>query len=189
MQIACPIGLHADRYFAYIHGMRIPIPARVAIIALVTAGNCGCANTTSLLTTGGLVTSQSAANDPQSSRLHQVAATSARAKRCGFNFDPARLKASYLDYELRQGATTEQVSSIAQRYDTTLMTKLKEVEAKPTYCSDRVTALIKVALERHVAGDFTPTTGQLPTPAAVSPVAEEPWDTKEIWVNKWGRQP
>jgi hypothetical protein len=158
------------------------------IIVCVTAASCGCSNAPSILSTGSLsaATSQSSANDSQS-RLHQVAATSARAKRCGFNFDPARLKTSYLDYELRQGATTEQVSSLAQRYDITLMSKLKEVEAKANYCSDRVTALIKVALERHVAGDFTPTTGQPPTLAAVSPPAEQPWETNEIWVGKRGR--
>ncbi len=169
--------------------MRIPTLVRDLIVVCVTAASCGCTNTPSILSTGSLspAASQSSANDPQSSRLRQVAATSARAKRCGFNFDPARLKTSYLDYELRQGATTEELSSIAQRYDTTLMSKSKEVVAMLNYCSDRVTALIRTALERHVAGDFTPTTGQLPTLVADSPAAEEPWNSKEIWVNKWGR--
>ena len=116
-------------------------------------------------------------------RLHQVASTSARAKRCQFSFDADRLKVSYLDYELRQGATTEQISTLAKSYDLTQMSKFEEVFAKPTYCSDRVTALIKTALERHLAGDFRPTVvdPQIPAATTAGIDAEKPFDASQMW--------
>ena len=124
------------------------------------AVGCGCSNTANLLTTGSAppTVAQTISTDTQS-RLHQVAGTSARGKRCGFNFDATHLKTSYLNYEMRQGATSEQVAKISQSYDATVIRKLNEVEANPDYCSDRVTSLIKSALERHKAGDFAPTRG------------------------------
>ena len=78
--------------------------------ALLLAG-CGSSSlTTASLTGGGAQPAQAAAapaapppSDP-TSRALQVGATSARAVRCGFYFDPARLKASFLASEMATGA-------------------------------------------------------------------------------------
>jgi hypothetical protein len=166
--------------------IEMPVPIRAAIVVLVTAMSCGCTNAASLLTTGGLspAATPGLANDTQS-RLRQVASTSARAKRCAFNFDPARLKTSYLDYERSQGATAEQVSKISESYDATLASKAKEVEANPNYCSDRVASLIKSALERHKAGDFTPTQGDPQAIVGVAaPAAPAPFDAGKFYTDR-----
>ena len=47
-----------------------------------------------------------------------VAWTSARAQRCGFYFDPAKLRASYLAYEARQ-SPPGQLANVEKTYDTT----------------------------------------------------------------------
>jgi hypothetical protein len=162
------------------------VPIRIAIVVFVATISCGCTNAASLLTTGSLTpaATQGLANDTQS-RLRQVASTSARAKRCAFNFDPARLKTSYLDYERSQGATAEQVSKISESYDATLASKAKEVEGNPSYCSDRVTSLIKSALERHKAGDFTPTQGDPQAIVGVAaPAAPAPFDAGKFYTDR-----
>ena len=90
-----------------------------------------------------------------------MAWTSARAQRCGFNFDTAKLRATYLAYESRQGAAGEQLAKIQNSYDTTFKTISGRVSADPDYCTDKKSADIKVDLTRHLAGDYTP---NLPKP-------------------------
>ena len=64
-----------------------------------------CSSSGSGLTTGSLLpgTKAKQAADPATERAMQVAATAARAAKCGYNFDPIRLKTSYLAYEFDAG--------------------------------------------------------------------------------------
>ena len=55
-------------------------------------------------------------SDPMA-RPVQVAWTSARAEKCGFSFDAARLKASYLAYEQSQGTDAAKLGNITKSYD------------------------------------------------------------------------
>ena len=85
-----------------------------------------------------------------------VAWTSARAKRCGFYFDPAKLKINYLSYERTQGAGNEQLANIEKAYDTSFKTTSDRISGDAGYCSDRKGLDIKADLQRHLAGDYTP---------------------------------
>jgi hypothetical protein len=162
------------------------------ILLFVAAANWGCSNGSGGNTNGSLIPATTLverdANDKQS-RLVQVASTSARAKRCGFAFDPDTLKGSYLAYEAKQGSSGEQVG-IGNNYDSVVMSISKEVGANSRYCSDRETARIKAALQRHLAGDYTP---DPPKPQSVAscpgcaPVVDEPFDPKQVWQSKRGR--
>ena len=42
----------------------------------------------------------------------QVAWTSARAQKCGFNFDPGKLKANYIASEQRAGADAARMANV-----------------------------------------------------------------------------
>src|SRR5262245_34070211 len=76
----------------------------LALLLAATALHAGCSG-------GGVTTSsvqqadvpQGLTNADPLARPVAVAWTSARAKRCGFYFDPAKLKINYLSYERTQG--------------------------------------------------------------------------------------
>src|SRR5262245_58296894 len=57
-------------------------------------------------------------NDDPTAAPVAVAWTAARAQRCGFYFDPAKLRSSYLGYEARQ-SNTEQLAKAEKSYDST----------------------------------------------------------------------
>ena len=71
-------------------------------------------------------------------RAFQVGTASARAVKCGFNFDPAKLKTNYLAYEKQQpgGQDTAKVERI---YDVSFNGVAKAVAAEGDYCSDAKT--------------------------------------------------
>ncbi len=93
--------------------------------------------------------------DMPSERAMQVAATSARATRCGYNFDPAKLKATYLAYESQQGGSADQIAKLDRTYEYTKGSVTKKMADPDEYCSDEQTAKIKTDLTRHMAGDFS----------------------------------
>lgn len=94
-------------------------------------------------------------NDP-TSRAFQVGTVSARAVKCGYNFDPARLKSTFLAAEAAQGTPVEELGKIEKVYDVAYSGVTKAVAGQPAYCTDQKTAEIKKDLTRHMAGDYTP---------------------------------
>jgi hypothetical protein len=125
----------------------------LALVALVLAGCSG----SSGLTTASLLGDdkpKGPVNDAPA-RAFQVGTVSARAVKCGFNFDPAKLKLNYLAYE-RQQPTTTDIAKIERMYDVSFNAVAKAVASQGEYCSDAKTKVIKADLGRHLAGDFTP---------------------------------
>lgn len=96
-------------------------------------------------------------NDP-TSRALQVGSTVARAQKCGFNFDAVKLKNSYLAAEGPALTNPSDIARVTQVYDTSYSAVSKAVAGQPgdVYCSPAKTAKIKTALNRHLAGDYTP---------------------------------
>lgn len=125
----------------------------VTAMALLLAG---CSGSGSGLTTGSLVPGFKAPPpDQPTERAIMVAATSARATRCGYNFDPARLRAAYLAHEAGLGTSVEALAKVERSYDYTRDTIAKRVAENENFCDDEKTADIKRELTRHMAGDFT----------------------------------
>ena len=125
----------------------------LALLALLLAG-CSAG---SGLTTGALLGEDkpvAPVNDAPA-RAFQVGTASARAVKCGFNFDPAKLKTNYLAYEKQQpgGQDTAKIERI---YDVSFNGVAKAVAAEGEYCSETKTKTIKADLGRHLAGDYTP---------------------------------
>ena len=137
--------------------------------AALLAGCGSSSNTSAGLTTASILGEGSAAssgetlgirNDDPMARPVQVAWTSARAQKCGFNFDAASLKSTYLAYEASQGGN---VASAEKIYDQTANTIKTRTGPAEDYCSDRKSREIKADLQRHLAGNYTP---NLPQPKA-----------------------
>jgi len=125
-------------------------------------GLAGCSSSGGL-TTGSLLggdeqkqaaAPQQAANDP-TARALQVGAVSARASKCGYNFDAASLKSKYLAYEAAQGAQVADLGRLEIVYDTGFNGVSKAAAEDPNYCNANRTAEIKADLTRHLTGDYS----------------------------------
>lgn len=146
---------------------RVTKALSAAALLAVTAMHAGCGSSASGLTPGAqLADTPTVTNEDPMARPIQVAWTAARAERCGFYFDPAKLRASYMSYESAHGAAGEQLAKIQASYDTTFKTISGRVSSNPDYCSDKKSTEIKADLQRHLAGDYAP---NLPKPKAADP--------------------
>jgi hypothetical protein len=86
-------------------------------------------------------------------RALQVGSVSARASKCGYNFDTEKLKAAYLSSEIGRGSDATQAEKI---YNVSYSGVMKAAAEDPNFCSDRKTQKIKTDLNRLLAGDFEP---------------------------------
>jgi hypothetical protein len=155
-----------------------------------TALHAGCGNSSGGLITGstkGSETPSGLSNQDPMARPVSVAWTSARAQRCGFYFDPARLKLNYLAYERQQGGDPERIAKIEKSYDSSFRVTSERVSSDPDYCSDSKGLAIKADLQRHLAGDYSP---NLPAAKPVvscgfwgcpEAVSDQPFDSKKFW--------
>ena len=129
------------------------------------------------------------ANTDPNARPVQVAWTAARAQRCGFAFDAAKLKASFLASEARGGALQPQLASGEKTYDQTYSSIAAKIKGEQDYCDSKKTASIKADLQRHLAGDFTPNLPNQNKKVAsggffdglISDAPPEPFDQKNFW--------
>lgn len=94
-------------------------------------------------------------NDP-TQRAFQVGSTSARAVKCGFYFDPGKLKQQYLAAEATLGTPVADMAKVEKIYDVSFNGISRGIATKEDYCSQVKTKEIKEDLTRHLAGDYTP---------------------------------
>lgn len=135
--------------------------AHLAIRAFVLAAALGltaCGNGGGV-TTGSLFGSSQPkpVTDERTDRALEVAATSARASRCGYNFNVAKLRQTYLAYETAQGGTPEQVAKAEKVFDYTRTSLIEKIGKEEDFCSEAKTKDIKASLTRNLAGDFSAT--------------------------------
>jgi len=90
------------------------------------------------------------------SRAFQVGSVSARAAKCGYNFDPVRLKAQYIAYETSLGATPDVLANVEKVYGVAHNGVSKAAADETNYCSAQKTRTIKADLTRLLAGDYEP---------------------------------
>ena len=85
----------------------------------------------------------------------QVGSTAARAQKCGFNFDPVKLRMQFIAAET--ATSPAEAPKVTQIYDTAFRGITRAVASKnEDYCSGPKVTAIKSALNRHMTGDFTP---------------------------------
>jgi len=123
--------------------------------ALASCSGASGLSTASLFGTDEKPKATGPVNDP-TARAFQVGTASARAVKCGFNFDPAKLKATYLMYESKQPGGTVNLAKVEKIYDVSYNGVAKAVAEQADYCSDAKTTVVKADLNRHLKGDYTP---------------------------------
>jgi hypothetical protein len=158
------------------------------LLLAATALAAGCGSSASGLITGSAGPADapgSLSNEDPMARPIGVAWTSARAHRCGFYFDPNKLRASYLAFEARQ-SSAELLAKAEKTYDSTFKLIRERVGGDPGYCTDKKGAEIKGNLQRHLAGDFAP---NFPKAKKVEScgffgcgsTASDKWDAEKWW--------
>jgi hypothetical protein len=90
-------------------------------------------------------------------RAFQVGSVTARATKCGYNFDPAKLKANYMAYETSLGLAPADTAKIDKIYTVAFNGTTKAAASDPNYCNEKKTKEIKEDLGKLLAGDYTPT--------------------------------
>ena len=146
---------------------------------LVALGLAGCSSASSGLTTGSILPGAAKPADPVMDRTLQVGATSARAAKCGYNFDPQKLKANYLAYETSQpGADAAKIEKV---YDVTRASVAAKIPDPSEYCNDEQTTKIKGDLTRHLAGDFNPPPKKIEATLAdvLASKDQKPWNPQD----------
>jgi len=139
-------------------GSRAALTSRFvhALALFALSGLSACSGGGSGLTTGALFGEEKKpVTDERTERAMQAGATSARATKCGYNFDPAKLRQAYLNYEAAQGGTPDERAKAEKVFDFTrnsLTTKLAKEEG---FCDEAKTKEIKAVLTRQLAGDFS----------------------------------
>lgn len=152
---------------------RVAVAIGWAGASVLVLGLAGCANGPSplpSLTTGSLFGKSDAAataaavkvdpyaplpNTPNN-RAIQAGTTSARAVKCGFNFDVAAAKSKYLASESQAGTPVEELAKVDKIYGASYNAVARAVAKKENYCHDAKTKLIKADLTAMLAGDYTP---------------------------------
>ncbi|MEM9027176.1 MAG: hypothetical protein AAGC70_02300 [Pseudomonadota bacterium] len=138
--------------------------ARFALISAVIGALAlaGCSQSAvNLLNTGSITSTKKQGPaapkvvTPPDRALH-VAATSARAQKCGYYFDPEKLKTDYLTFETSNGLKPEDVAGVAKLYDFTQKRIAAKIAPVESYCSSTQTKTIKAQLTKYLAGDYAP---------------------------------
>jgi hypothetical protein len=140
---------------------RCSIITALGIGALIAGGCSGGGLTTGSLLPGSSspasqVAAPTAPVATSTDRALQVASTSARAVKCGYYFDAAKLRSSFLASELQTGASPEQIQRTEREYESARAAMITQISKDPDYCNDERTKVIKADLSRHLAGDFAP---------------------------------
>lgn len=147
------------------HRFALPLP--LVIAPLMVASLAGCSS-------GGLSTASILGNAPTppaaqagapvtavpsstaTDRAFMVGSVSARAAKCGYNFDANKLKSAYMANEMTRGTASDQLAQVEKVYGIAHNGVMKAASEDPNYCSDRKTQEIKADLTRVLAGDFEP---------------------------------
>lgn len=155
----------------------------VCLALTVACGLSACSGNP--LSTGSLLGSNKAPPvDEPTERALYSASTSARASKCGYNFDPTRLREAYLASEAAGGASPEQMAKLGQSYDFTRATVSKQITNSEEYCTEDRTRSVSAALTKQLAGDFK-APAKPPLPKSVgwwdSGVPQKPMNTEEVF--------
>lgn len=97
-------------------------------------------------------------------RAFHVAATSARAEKCGFFFDPVSLRTNYLAAEGQRGTPPDMLAKAEQSYDYTAKSVAAKITDSEQYCTTNQTTVIKAALQSTLTGNFDPPAEKPPEP-------------------------
>ena len=128
-------------------------------LLLLALALAGCSQSAGLAT-GSLTPAAAPApaevpNTPDN-RIKNLAWNSAWAKTCGFYFDNAKLKSSFLSYETTAGTPPETVAKLGTSYDKSQSGIRVATAGRADLCTDARLERIRNSMARYLSGDFTP---------------------------------
>ncbi|MGQ0673369.1 MAG: hypothetical protein ACT4N2_10915 [Hyphomicrobium sp.] len=126
----------------------------LATVLLAACSGASGLSTGSNASSGATTAAPAAAVSDVTGRALQVGSVSARAQKCGYNFDAVKLRTNFLAAE--SAINPADVAKAEKVYDIARNGVIKAVATKADYCTDSKTAIIKEDLTRHLAGDFSP---------------------------------
>ena len=140
---------------------------RTLLFLMLAAGLAGCSGNGSGVSTASILGNEAAPTSTTAvvpaavvskptDRAFQAGAVSARAIKCGYNFDAVQLRTAYLAHEVGRGASDADVANLQKVYDVAHSGVTKATAEDPNYCNDKRTGQIKTDLGRLLAGDFEP---------------------------------
>src|SRR5690606_27261155 len=121
-------------------------------VAVLAGTLSACSGGSGLTTASLLGTPEKPPIDEPTERALHSAAISARATKCGYNFNPTKLRESFLASEAANGATPEQMAKLGQSYDFTVTTVSKQISNPEEYCSESKTREVSAQLNKQLAG-------------------------------------
>ena len=89
-------------------------------------------------------------------RAVYVAGISAKARKCGYNFDSPRLKANFLASEVSRGTPAEELAKLDKVYDIFERKTAASISDASSYCASDANEGIKRDLSGALAGKFDP---------------------------------
>lgn len=152
-------------------------------VSACSSGNAGL-STGTLLGGSAPAAAPTAAVETITDRALHVGATTARAQRCGYVFDPGSVRQGFLAAETQQGTAPDQVAKAEKSYDFTVASVGKSIAGEADYCDEAKTASIKRDLNQVLAGDFSaPAKKALPPSTGWwgGPTRAEPLDREKIF--------
>jgi len=161
--------------------MRSVATSAAHLLVALSLFHVGCANDvdTSILTGGntapGTPAVMTASFSSPNERPARVAFISACAQAYGYAHDAAQLRAAYLSYESRHGATNDQLSRIARDYDGAY-TAIADLgsSSKSTYCATTDGTAVRAELKRYQSGYFEAKTAS----------STEGFDATKLWAGQ-----
>ena len=94
--------------------------------------------------------------DTPTNRAMQVGITSARAVKCGFNFDAGKVKSGFLASQAQAGSAVEEMGKVEKVYQASYNAIAKSAAQKENYCNPQRTQLVKADLSQLLAGNYAP---------------------------------
>jgi len=148
-------------------GRRAALLCSALVSMAVLDAGCG---TNSSIVTESTTPPDIRARPQASDRTALVAQASACGQAFGYSHDPTKLKAAYVSYEAKEGATKSQLDEIEKNYETVYRSIREAGSLRAGRCAGKDSEEVKADLRRYQSGFFT----------ARTPSAEEPFQ-KTVW--------
>lgn len=94
--------------------------------------------------------------DTPTNRAIQVGITSARATKCGFNFDSAKLKSGFLASQAQAGSPVDEMAKLEKVYQSSYNAVARAAAQREGYCNPQRVQMTKADLSQLLAGNFAP---------------------------------
>ncbi len=94
--------------------------------------------------------------DTPTNRAVQVGITAARATKCGFNFDAAKVKSGFLASQAQAGSPVDEMAKLEKIYQSSYNAVARSAAQKDGYCNAQRNQMVKADLGQLLAGNYAP---------------------------------